>query len=440
MNKRYKKYKILPENKILSDGTTVFRIEALKDFKNKQRLIKRGDKGGWIASEDNLSQNGSCWIFDDAIVKNNARIQDTASICDNAIVCNNACVALNSIVKDQAQILDFAILKNALVSDHAIVRQNATIYGTVCDYAQVGGQCHVLGIAAGSTILEDNVFVSKNSLIKTPATIEGSIIIEHSMISYPKKDLINNYFASNANVGCNINKFSGPITKGFQLIPLYYPQADFYNFVAINNNFVSYNIDFVYYKNNFTEKSFGFLASKILKAYPFNRKEILGNKIVNLLFEYVKTIFLSDDYKNFNALSYNLISQVKADQSPSGAKKIEENEELIHEILKKYIICQFLSILIWCVVPYKAGSVTNILREKQWGNYLTDYANILIIDIKKNNIIGINKDAFLYNYEMLEAISNICNFDTKWIEGELEKIKSKTLPSMKLFCIKRRKK
>ena len=52
-----KKYK-LTEETINVYGITLYRIEALKDFGN----VKKGDKGGFIEKEDNLSQYRNCWI------------------------------------------------------------------------------------------------------------------------------------------------------------------------------------------------------------------------------------------------------------------------------------------------------------------------------------------------------------------------------------------
>ena len=41
-------------------GRTLHWIKALKKFGN----VKKGDIGGFVESEDNLSQTGSCWAFE----------------------------------------------------------------------------------------------------------------------------------------------------------------------------------------------------------------------------------------------------------------------------------------------------------------------------------------------------------------------------------------
>ena len=42
----------------------LYRIKALKDFSD----VKTGEIGGFVESENNLSQEVSCWIYGDAIV------------------------------------------------------------------------------------------------------------------------------------------------------------------------------------------------------------------------------------------------------------------------------------------------------------------------------------------------------------------------------------
>ena len=45
-------------------GHTLYRIEALKDFGD----IKKGEKGGYIEKEDNLSQDDNAWVYGNAEV------------------------------------------------------------------------------------------------------------------------------------------------------------------------------------------------------------------------------------------------------------------------------------------------------------------------------------------------------------------------------------
>ena len=64
------KYKILKSQKITIDGRTLFRIKALKSFGS----VIKGETGGFIESEANLSQEGNAWVSEDARVSGNARV------------------------------------------------------------------------------------------------------------------------------------------------------------------------------------------------------------------------------------------------------------------------------------------------------------------------------------------------------------------------------
>ena len=58
MNKTSKnmKYELTSETKAYN-GVTLYRIKALKSFDD----VEMGSLGGWIASENNLSQKGNAW-------------------------------------------------------------------------------------------------------------------------------------------------------------------------------------------------------------------------------------------------------------------------------------------------------------------------------------------------------------------------------------------
>ena len=111
------KYKLTDET-ILFNGKVLRRIQALKDFGG----VKAGEFGGWIESEDNLSQEGDCWVYDNALVSDGARIFDNARVSGNALV------------SDSAQVCD-----KALVSGNIWVSGDARIYGDarISGYARV---------------------------------------------------------------------------------------------------------------------------------------------------------------------------------------------------------------------------------------------------------------------------------------------------------------
>jgi len=70
-----KKYKITKVNKHTIYGK-FYQIEAIKDFGS----VKKGDKGGFIEKEENLSENGDAWVYGDARVSGDARVYGDARV------------------------------------------------------------------------------------------------------------------------------------------------------------------------------------------------------------------------------------------------------------------------------------------------------------------------------------------------------------------------
>lgn len=170
-----KKYELIP-----SDKEGLYRIKALKDFYD----VKKGDIGGYIQSENNLSQLGDCWIYDNAKVYDNAFVMGKAIVCDNARVHNNAQVCDNAIVRDNVQVWDNArvcdnakVFVNAQVYDNAIVRDDARVFvnaqiydnavvvgnAKVCDNAEIGGKARI----EGNTVIQGNAIICGDSIISS---------------------------------------------------------------------------------------------------------------------------------------------------------------------------------------------------------------------------------------------------------------------------------
>ena len=151
-----KKYELTSETKVFND-VELHRIKSLKSFGN----IKKGELGGWIESEKNLSQYVDAWVYDNAIVCENARVDGHAMVYGNARVDGNATVGDYAMVCGNA-----TIGENARVDGHAIVGGNATVCGnaTVGDYAMVCG----------------NATIGENATIYWDATVCGNATVRET--------------------------------------------------------------------------------------------------------------------------------------------------------------------------------------------------------------------------------------------------------------------
>lgn len=165
------KYKLTKETKIVND-VTLHRIECVTAFGD----VKAGDKGGWIESYNNLSQEDNAWVYGDAKVYGNANIFDNARlyrnarVCDNAVVCGNAMICENAVVCENAIISDDVMVFNkAFVYGNAECRSNAAVCGNarvyenayVCGKATISGNANVFGDAKvyGNAIVCDDAWV-----------------------------------------------------------------------------------------------------------------------------------------------------------------------------------------------------------------------------------------------------------------------------------------
>ena len=107
-----KKYELVQEGNL-------YRIIALRDFSN----VEKGEKGGLVQFEDNLSHEGDCWVSDNAVISGNARVEDGVRVSDNAWISGNARV------EDGVRVSGEAVLAgNALATKKVITFGNAFCY------------------------------------------------------------------------------------------------------------------------------------------------------------------------------------------------------------------------------------------------------------------------------------------------------------------------
>ena len=99
-----KKFELTSEFTINAFGTKLFRVRALVDF----GTVHAGDMGGYVESEENLSQEGNAWVSGDAWVFGDARVFGNAGVFGNARVFGNAWVSGDAEIFGDA---DYATVK-----------------------------------------------------------------------------------------------------------------------------------------------------------------------------------------------------------------------------------------------------------------------------------------------------------------------------------------
>lgn len=117
-----KKYELLKDDYKEVFGIKLYRIRALKDFGD----VKKGDVGGYIQKEENLSQKNTCWVYREAEVWGEARVYEKAKIYGEA-----------------------KVWREAKVYGEAIVCGKVTVYGEarICEEAAIYGEAEICGNA-----------------------------------------------------------------------------------------------------------------------------------------------------------------------------------------------------------------------------------------------------------------------------------------------------
>ncbi|MCE0824876.1 YdcK family protein [Buttiauxella sp. A2-C2_NF] len=178
------KYQLMGDARLhdyLVDGTKqqvkLWQVVALCDFSD----VKAGQLGGWIENEDNLSQQGHCWIyghesvvFGGSCVTEDAQIHGSSTLCHQAHVSGKSFVE-QSLISGECRIFDAARILNGsqviavrgLTADDNKLLQ---IYGNATiNASRVVHQAQVFGNA-----LVNNAFIEHRAEVFGHAILEGN--------------------------------------------------------------------------------------------------------------------------------------------------------------------------------------------------------------------------------------------------------------------------
>lgn len=189
-----KKYKFIEEKEVLgTDGKkhTLHRIQAIKEFWN----VEKGDIGGWVEKEANLSHDGNAWVKNDACIYGNARIEGNAVISEqaevygNAIISGqaevygNACVLGNACIDGNAKVYDEAVVgEEARITSHAKVYERAEIHGQakICEFSSIWGGAYIGEKARvyGTATIGGRAIVRGSAIITGDTRLAGQIKVQ----------------------------------------------------------------------------------------------------------------------------------------------------------------------------------------------------------------------------------------------------------------------
>lgn len=162
-----RKYELDFNDSINVKGDILYRIVALKSFSN----VKKGEKGGYIKSEENLSHEGNCWVYDDARVHGSSIVKDNATVQNYAIV-------WSSILEDFSRVSGNARVFGSSIRGASFINDFVNITHSTIEDSQFWDCCAI----EGSTIINSDI--SGSAIIENAATVENSEIDGFVTIRY----------------------------------------------------------------------------------------------------------------------------------------------------------------------------------------------------------------------------------------------------------------
>ena len=158
---------------LLHNKVVLNRIRAVVDIPEAD--VKKGDIGGWIEKEENLS--GNAWVYDDSKVYGEAKVYDNAKIKGS------------SEVRDSAKVFGDTNIKNK-----SVVKYHASVSGNVLvNMSEVGGTSRLYGNAVITdeskigdyACVHEDAFIVKSSVYGN-ASVSGKVIVEGNSSVYDR--------------------------------------------------------------------------------------------------------------------------------------------------------------------------------------------------------------------------------------------------------------
>lgn len=185
--KMFKKYQLTNETKT-HNGKLLHRIESLRDFGD----VEAGNLGGWVESENNLSHEGDCWVYDEAMVFDNARITENVRVKGTSRVFGKASISGNVLILDNARVSSLSrVCENAIIDNDAVVTGASYIIGN----AHIGKNAKIRKLSdyiyIGAVDAKETVFTFYNTdfdIFVCAGKFNGSV--------QEYEDLINETYAS----------------------------------------------------------------------------------------------------------------------------------------------------------------------------------------------------------------------------------------------------
>lgn len=371
------KYKILEYDAIRFDGVDCYRIQAVTDFYRMDCVkVHKGDLGGYVSSEENLSQEGYCWLDSNSIAAKNSKV------LGHAIITNSSRISGNAVIKDYSGVSNSVIKDNAIVKGFSMVINKSTV--------------------KGSSIIS-NVKVD-NSIIDIENAIECE---KNCSIIFSKSSLVKSFDLNAINI-FNKELYSFTLENAHLtspddccVIPLYYlDECDF---------FVKYNSSIgpmIYNSNNGKNLTIDEFKKEAINLFKFYEDEKpVSAQIVKPFIDWVKS-YKPNTSTVFKNLANNIVNKLSSDYPIVAEKK----SSLPLNRIADYLELHFLSL------PWLLGAAFNESYKPCIVDLIEDIIENSLLDISCKEIVGFGDKVFL-NTPLFRAILSSCFYPKKIPKG-----------------------
>ena len=135
-----------------------------------------GALGGYVQTEDNLSQDGTCWIYDQAICCEEAVVEDDGRMFDGAVARGSALISGDArmferaVAEGNSSFFSGELKEDARLSGNAVVNRSDNGLSPL-----IGRKSNVYGSVCGWFVVNDNIFEGAHYLNRT----EDMFILEN---------------------------------------------------------------------------------------------------------------------------------------------------------------------------------------------------------------------------------------------------------------------
>lgn len=171
-----KKYELVKDDMLeIGEGhyaIVLYRIRALKDFSD----VKKGDLGGFVEKEENLSHEGTAWVYDGAKVCGDAYVSEDAQIHGGTVISGHARVYGNTYTAGDVQLRGNArVFGTVKLVNGTIVRDESLIYGkSYIKDSIICGESHIKSSDVYSSYINNSHL--GGDVVKNESIIDGEYV------------------------------------------------------------------------------------------------------------------------------------------------------------------------------------------------------------------------------------------------------------------------